>query len=263
MSKFYFFGIFDSFFRALAPLAWRQAMGSQASSRHGERTRAYLGGMHIKNRPGLAFSLNNTARLALRGGILSAVAAGCVGLLRLLPQDGLDEDPVLGWPRRAYAKGSSDGDDKSNCKRRACTDGVSEAYDLMFGGASAGIRASYGDVDKAKVECPVNSAQLGRATWTYLHSLAAYFPDEPSERQSQEMAQFMRTFAEFYPCEYCAAHLQERLKSHPPVTTSRVEFSLWMCETHNEVNSRLGKPQFDCDTCDIRWRDGPGDGSCD
>ena len=36
-----------------------------------------------------------------------------------------------------------------------------------------------------------------------------------------------------------------------------------MCELHNEVNDRLGKPQFDCDKVDERWRTGPADGSCD
>ena len=28
----------------------------------------------------------------------------------------------------------------------------------------------------------------------------------------------------------------------------------WICEIHNAVNENLGKPQFDCDLCDLRWR---------
>eukprot|EP00466_Bigelowiella_natans_P017950 jgi/Bigna1/48701/estExt_Genewise1.C_300142 len=115
----------------------------------------------------------------------------------------------------------------------------------------------------SKKECPPNSAVLGRATWTYLHSLAAYYPDEPSKEQISKMNRFIYTFSETYPCEYCAHHMQEYLKQNPPRVKSRSEFSQWMCKMHNEVNSRLGKAQFDCAKVDERWLDGPSDGSCD
>ena len=52
------------------------------------------------------------------------------------------------------------------------------------------------------------------------------------------------------------------LKVSPPATENRVQFSQWMCGLHNEVNSRLGKPIFDCSKVDERWLDGWKDGSC-
>eukprot|EP01135_Chromosphaera_perkinsii_P006151 Nk52_evm1s419 gene=Nk52_evmTU1s419 len=112
-------------------------------------------------------------------------------------------------------------------------------------------------------DCPVDSGQLGRATWTFLHTMAAYYPEKPSSQKEKEMRDLITGLASFYPCGWCAEHLQERLKTHPPDTSSRVKFARWMCETHNEVNERTGKEQFDCDRVDERWKDGWKDGSCD
>jgi hypothetical protein len=39
-------------------------------------------------------------------------------------------------------------------------------------------------------------------------------------------------------------------------TSSRKELSTWICEQHNLVNQKLGKPLYSCDmeTLDERWR---------
>ena len=55
----------------------------------------------------------------------------------------------------------------------------------------------------------------------------------------------------------------DRLKTMQPDTSSRHNFSQWMCRLHNDVNKRIGKPVFDCSKVDERWRDGWKDGSCD
>ena len=57
--------------------------------------------------------------------------------------------------------------------------------------------------------------------------------------------------------------LSQRMKTHPPSTQDRHVFSHWMCDMHNEVNERLGKPIFDCSKVDERWLHGWKDGSCD
>lgn len=47
-----------------------------------------------------------------------------------------------------------------------------------------------------------------------------------------------------------------------PLPNSRIEsreaFCVWMCEQHNMVNKKVGKPIFPCDMSklDARWRDG-------
>lgn len=56
--------------------------------------------------------------------------------------------------------------------------------------------------------CPEDRETLGRATWSFLHTMTAYYPDKPSDRKQREARQFMRLFSHFYPCDDCAEHLQ-------------------------------------------------------
>lgn len=116
---------------------------------------------------------------------------------------------------------------------------------------------------KTQSECPVDSEEMGRATWTYLHTMAAYYPDSPTTDEQKNMKKFLNIFSRFYPCDYCAEHMREWLKTNPPKTENRVLFSNWMCDMHNDVNKRIGKKLFDCSKVDERWLDGWKDGSCD
>ncbi|NXA38384.1 ALR oxidase, partial [Eudromia elegans] len=105
-------------------------------------------------------------------------------------------------------------------------------------------------------ECPLNTEELGRKTWAFLHTMAAYYPEQPSSTQQQEMAQFFHLLSKFYPCATCAANLRSSLSTRKPDTGSRQGLCRWLCELHNRVNAMLGKPPFDCSRADERWRDG-------
>jgi len=106
--------------------------------------------------------------------------------------------------------------------------------------------------------CPVDREELGRQSWTLLHTMAAYYPDDPTETDKTNMMHFLTCLAHFYPCSHCAEAFRETLIKHPPQVQSRKELSLWMCLAHNEVNRELGKPTVDCkiESLDERWRTG-------
>ncbi|KAH9006711.1 ERV/ALR sulfhydryl oxidase domain-containing protein [Lactarius deliciosus] len=132
--------------------------------------------------------------------------------------------------------------------------------------ATASAASAVHDDDVARLRrahCPPDSEALGRATWTFLHTTAAYYPERPSPTQRAHMLQLLHALPTLYPCGHCADDLGERIRSRPPEVGSRAALGAWLCATHNEVNALLGKPTFDCARVDERWKDGPKDGSCD
>ncbi|PWZ01705.1 FAD-dependent thiol oxidase [Testicularia cyperi] len=147
--------------------------------------------------------------------------------------------------------------------------------------ASVAAAASSAPSDNAgsrPSECPPDGEELGRSTWTFLHSAAAYFPEDPSAQQQSSMLAMLRALPDLYPCHSCAQALGEeytreeneggwedkslRLKQ---AVLSGPSLRKWLCGIHNEVNHRLGKPAFSCSEANLneRWLDGPADGSCD
>lgn len=90
--------------------------------------------------------------------------------------------------------------------------------------------------------------KLGRASWTYFHTLLARFPDEPTAEQSEKLKQFIHLYAELYPCGECSYHFVKTLKKYPPQVSSRTAAAMWGCSIHNLVNEHLGKDKYDCST---------------
>ncbi|KAK2152804.1 hypothetical protein LSH36_317g02042 [Paralvinella palmiformis] len=112
-------------------------------------------------------------------------------------------------------------------------------------------------------DCPLDREELGRNTWSFVHTMAAYYPEKPSTEQQQDMKQFIHLFAKLFPCDDCSRDLLTRISQELPDTSSRQALSQWWCRRHNEVNEKLGKSKYDCSLVDQRWRDGWKDGSCD
>ena len=89
-------------------------------------------------------------------------------------------------------------------------------------------------------------AELGRATWKFMHTMTARFPENPTPDEREALKAFIYLFSRLYPCGDCARHFQELLKQYPPQTSSRNVASLHLCSLHNLVNERLGKPEYNC-----------------
>lgn len=98
--------------------------------------------------------------------------------------------------------------------------------------------------------------RLGRSTWTLLHTMGATYPAFPTAQHKKDMMNFIYLLSSLFPCGDCARHFQKLLDSLPPRVSSHDEFKTWVCEAHNVVNKRLGKPVVDCGAVDELWQCG-------
>ena len=112
--------------------------------------------------------------------------------------------------------------------------------------------------EHAHHECPVDREELGRSTWTLLHTTAAHYPESPSAAHRVQARRFFDALGDVYPCSVCADDLRAEMRAEPPRVESRAALSQWVCRQHNAVNAKLGKDTFPCvlTTLDRRWRDG-------
>lgn len=154
------------------------------------------------------------------------------------------------------------------CHSRACFD--AKTWLKKYGKPKKDAESAKNDAtagssevtSKEHKECPLDIDELGRNTWGFLHTMAANYPEKPTQQQEEEMTQFMHLFGKFYPCTYCAAHFRNDMKLDPPDTRNQLVLSRWLCRMHNIVNVKNGKPKFDCSRVLERWKDGWKDGSC-
>lgn len=119
--------------------------------------------------------------------------------------------------------------------------------------------------DTTPDDCPADVEQLGRSTWTLLHTMAAQYPSKAPPTTQSVMKQFISTFSQLYPCWVCADDFRAWMvqPGNEPKVNGRDELGNWMCQAHNVVNVKLGKKEFDCSLWKQRWKDGWDDGRCD
>lgn len=56
-------------------------------------------------------------------------------------------------------------------------------------------------------DCPLDKDQLGAATWSFLHTMAAVYPEKPEKQQVEDTKRFFGLLGRLYPCEHCAKDL--------------------------------------------------------
>lgn len=64
-------------------------------------------------------------------------------------------------------------------------------------------------MERPRSDCPLDKEELGNKSWGLLHTIAAKYPDKPSDEQKKDMTQFFTLFSKFYPCDVCAADLRK------------------------------------------------------
>lgn len=63
------------------------------------------------------------------------------------------------------------------------------------------------DKGRFRDNCPLDKDELGRSTWNLLHTMAATYPDNPSDEQKQNVNSFFNILSKTYPCDVCAKDL--------------------------------------------------------
>ncbi len=118
------------------------------------------------------------------------------------------------------------------------------------------------NVSSTGLVCPPDATELGRSTWTFLHTTAEYLPEKLSETHKEHVLNLLTAVSHLYPCRNCADHMQAYVEVNPIPLHSKFSISRWLCDYHNEVNVILGKEKFDCEKVEERWKKGPSDDSC-
>ena len=95
-----------------------------------------------------------------------------------------------------------------------------------------------------------------------LHTIAAYYPDQPNTRHRKQCAALISALTTLYPCGPCREDFETEVAKSPPRLESREALSIWLCEQHNLVNTKVGKAEFPCTlhALDERWK--TGNASC-
>lgn len=100
-----------------------------------------------------------------------------------------------------------------------CPDPVCQATSDMFAQAIRGeALASKKKKESIEppVQCPLDVNALGKSAWDLIHTMAAYYPEEPSEEQQSAAIKFFQTLSLLYPCHICAEDFQYCVANNPP-----------------------------------------------
>lgn len=107
--------------------------------------------------------------------------------------------------------------------------------------------------DSNSSELLMTREELGRNTWTLLHSVAGSYPQVPTEKDKEGIHNMINSLATLYPCQECREHFSKMIRENPVNTNSRTELADYFCKIHNIVNKRLGKEPFDCNKVLTHW----------
>ncbi|ATY61382.1 FAD-linked sulfhydryl oxidase ERV2 [Cordyceps militaris] len=152
------------------------------------------------------------------------------------------KNPTKPRPAQASTGTNSDNDGQTGKDAAAPSATPSAGFSIDLDS----LPALDGDSIAPKLENATLKAELGRATWRFLHTMAARFPDKPTKEERTTFETFIQLFSRLYPCGDCARHFRGILAEYPPQSGSRSAAAGWLCFAHNLVNERLGKPSFDC-----------------
>ena len=87
----------------------------------------------------------------------------------------------------------------------------------------------------------------GASGWTLLHCVGFSYPEAPTYAERRDMLAFLTSVGYVLPCKKCRAHYTAYVNTHlrspdSPALQNRDTLSRFLCDLHNDVNRRLGRP---------------------
>jgi len=134
-----------------------------------------------------------------------------------------------------------------------------QANEESISKANPGIVAGLNSEDWDKrSDKPPGRDELGFMTWSLVHMISIYFPEEPNIQEKTAVRSFWESLSILYPCLECADALKAALQSEKLDCSSRDGLILWTARIHNRVNKILGKSEFpeDIEAIKKRWKVG-------
>ncbi len=84
----------------------------------------------------------------------------------------------------------------------------------------------------------------GPALWHSLHTISFNYPINPTKEDQDNYYNLFTNLKNILPCKYCRDNYAKNLKEKPiskTVLKNRENFSKWVYEIHEIVNTKLGK----------------------
>lgn len=96
----------------------------------------------------------------------------------------------------------------------------------------------------------------GPQYWRVMHSVAFWYPTEPTNDQKQSAHSFYSALRQLLPCAACRTHYEHILTLRPldRAVQNRMALVQWVIDVHNDVNESTGKPRIDFDEAVLRVR---------
>jgi hypothetical protein len=89
----------------------------------------------------------------------------------------------------------------------------------------------------------VSPDNWGPPLWYQMHMKTFAYPNNPSQKDKDDIREFFRGIINFLPCESCKEHYMEFLQKRPIryQYDNRDKLINWLIDLHNEVNARTDK----------------------
>uniref|UniRef100_A0A915C960 Sulfhydryl oxidase n=1 Tax=Parascaris univalens TaxID=6257 RepID=A0A915C960_PARUN len=92
---------------------------------------------------------------------------------------------------------------------------VKAKTDTSNGASSSNDKKQEKMVEEGKpmrADCPLDTEQLGKSTWNFLHTMAAYYPEKPSEEDKNNARMMMHLLGKMvYDVISNLTHLESRI----------------------------------------------------